>query len=69
MLLLLVLLRASWMAVLPSLTHQLGLRHAPIQRCERWPPRGSSGEHGALDSLLCMVDCFKVLMLLLLTLQ
>ena len=66
MLLLLVLLRASCTAVLPSLTHQLGLCYAPIQRCEQWSLRWSSGEHGALDSLLCMVDCFRVLMLLLL---
>ena len=66
MLLLLVLLRASCMAVLPSLTHQLGLRCAPIQRCEQWPLRQSSGENDALYSLVCMVDCFRVLLLLLL---
>ena len=48
--------------------HQLGLRCVPIQRCEQWPLRWSSGEHGALDSLLCMVDCFRVLLLLLLLL-
>ena len=69
MLLLLVLLRASCTAVLPWLTHQLGLRCAPIQRCEQWPLRWSSGEHGALDSLLRMVDCSKVLMLMLLMLR
>ena len=69
MLLLLVLLRASCTAVLPSLTHQLGLCCAPIQRCEQWPLRRSSGEYGALDSLLCMVDCFRVLLLLLLLLM